>query len=267
MGSSEQSTSSVHIDKYVLQLEKRILEQEQLIALLNEKLAAVTSSSKAGAEAGTSGTGARHTLRKPDDRGVAFVGSRKSDNVQVVANTKYTSYFVTRVHPDVTAEVLAKDLLSNVEELSSVRCTKMKTKHISYASFQVVIPADQGHLVESDGAWPEGSFVKLFSGRLLPAYIKECFDSNAPTKEPEKPKKTTLKKPDPPTGKAADTVRDVPATSRNAAKPTAPRAKKPVVPPSANSPNQRLSSGSNFLSPKDQVPERKTLRSNQVPKR
>lgn len=196
MGSSEQSTSSVHMDKYVLQLEKRILEQEQLIALLNEKLAAVTSSSKAGAEAGTSGTGGRFVSRKPDDRGVSFVGSRKSDNVHVVANTKYTSYFVSRVHPDVTAEVLAKDLLANVEEMSSVRCTKMKTRHTSYASFQVVIPADQGHLVESDGAWPEGSFVKLFSGRLLPAYVKECFDSNSPPKVPEKPKVPALKKSD-----------------------------------------------------------------------
>lgn len=191
MNSSEQSGSTVHMDKYVSQLEKRILEQEQLIALLNEKLAAFTSSSsgsKVGAEAGMSGSDGRHGSRKPNDYGVSFVGSRKSDNVQAVVNTKYSAYFVSRVGPDVSAEVLARDLLSSVSEMTSVKCTKMKTRHTSYASFHIVVPADQCHLVESDGAWPEGSFVKMFSGRLLPAYVLETYDSNAPVKVPVKSK-------------------------------------------------------------------------------
>lgn len=194
--------SSVPMDKYVDQLEKRILEQEkrllaqeELIALLKEKLAA------GSAIAGTSGAGDRRGPRIPEDRVISFVGSRKSDNIQSVVHTKYTAYFVSRVHPDVSAEALSGDLLSNVKELTSIRCTKMKTRHASYASFHVVIPADQCNLVETDGAWPEGSFVRIFSGRLLPNYISETFDSNTPVKVPEKQKKQGPKKTEQTSGK------------------------------------------------------------------
>lgn len=203
------SSTVVDITTYVIQLEKRLHEQEQLIALLNEKLAAVTASSDGSgagsgpgisASAWSSGSGARHrSQRNSTDRGVSFVGSRKTDNVQAVAPSKYTQYFVSRVSPDVSAEVLAKDLLSSVGDVTSVRCSKMKTRHTSYASFHVVIPADQCHLVDSGGAWPEGSFVKIFSGRLLPNFVLESFDSDAPLTappgkgkgKPKEPKKTT----------------------------------------------------------------------------
>ncbi|CAA2962605.1 Hypothetical predicted protein, partial [Olea europaea subsp. europaea] len=75
-------------------------------------------------------------------------------------HTKYTAYFISRVHPDVSAEALSRDLLSGVGEMTSVRCTKMKTRHGSHASFHIVMPADQCHLMESADAWPEGSLVK-----------------------------------------------------------------------------------------------------------
>ncbi|KAI5754712.1 hypothetical protein M8J77_010880 [Diaphorina citri] len=189
--------SSVPMNRYVEQLEKRLLEQEkrlvaqeELISLLKEKMAAGDTV----AVAGTSGAAHHRLSRRPDDRGVSFVGSRKSDNIQAVVPTKYTAYFVTRVHPDVSAEALAKDLLSNVEEMTSVKCSRMKTRYTSYSSFHVVVPAEQCQLVESDDAWPEGSLVKVFSGRLLPKFVLDTFDSNAPEKTrntgPKKTKQT-----------------------------------------------------------------------------
>lgn len=181
---SVESASGVDLMKYVRQLEKRVEEQEQLIALLNEKLDSSKSSRPVGSKPSAADVvRGHHVSRGNDDRsGVSFVGSRRSVNVSSVVTKKYTQYFVTRVSPDVTAETLAKDLLSNVEDLTAVKCSKMKTKHSSYASFHVTVPAELGHLVESEGAWPEGSLAKNFSGKLLSNYILESFDTDAPEK-------------------------------------------------------------------------------------
>lgn len=164
--------------KYVSQLERRVEEQAQLICLLNEKLAGYESASESHPVVDDDTTRVHDRQKKDERSSVTFIGSRKSEMVRSVVNKKYTQYFVTRVNPDVSAEVLARDLLSSMEGLSSVRCSRMKTKHTSYASFHIVIPSELSHLVESDGAWPEGSFVKIFSGRLLENYILEFFDSD-----------------------------------------------------------------------------------------
>lgn len=179
---SEQSDSYA---SYVTQLEKRVLEQEQLIGLLNEKLAALQSSSGAGLSSSLSDVvgGKHHVQRKAENRNsVKFMGSRKSDVVSSVVTTKYSQYFVSRINPVVSAEAFTHDLMSSAEGLTSIKCSKMKTRHSSYTSFHVVIPADQCSLVEKDSAWPEGSFVKIFEGRLLPNFIIESFDSTAPLK-------------------------------------------------------------------------------------
>uniref|UniRef100_A0A8D8TYR6 Uncharacterized protein n=1 Tax=Cacopsylla melanoneura TaxID=428564 RepID=A0A8D8TYR6_9HEMI len=122
--------------------------------------------------------------------------------------------------------------MSSVPDMTSVRCSKMKTRHTSYASFHVVIPADQCHLVDSEGAWPEGSFVKIFSGRLLPSFVLESFDSSAPLTapvgkgKPKEPKKT--------------------ATTSNKA-PSNRQPKPPVVnSPRSDGSGGRLSTGSTF---------------------
>lgn len=163
--------------KYVRQLEKRVQEQEQLITLLNEKLAALSSGPNAR-DAEKEGA----KPMKPESRdSSSFVGSRKSTQVPSVVPTRYNQYFVSRVNPEVTAETLAQDLLSTVTGLTSVKCSKMKTRYSSYASFNVVIPVDLGHLVESGSAWPEGALVKTFTGRLLPAYVLEFYNSEAPS--------------------------------------------------------------------------------------
>ncbi|KAI5716328.1 hypothetical protein M8J76_004641 [Diaphorina citri] len=61
---AEQSDS---YGSYVLQLEKRVLEQDQLISLLNEKLAALTRSKEASSGASSSladVVGGKHVKRK-----------------------------------------------------------------------------------------------------------------------------------------------------------------------------------------------------------
>lgn len=166
------SSSNVEIHTYVHQLEKRLKEQEQLIALLNEKVARLL------ADADSKGDTVQGNLsRKPETRELSFVGSRES-TVTSTPCAQYSQYFVSRVDPSVTAEVMAEDLLNNVHSLQSVKCSKMKTKYESNASFHVTVPSEQSKLVESTEAWPAGSFVKMFSGRLLPNYVLEVFDSN-----------------------------------------------------------------------------------------
>ncbi|KAI5719449.1 hypothetical protein M8J76_010295 [Diaphorina citri] len=165
--------------KYIDQLEKRVLEQEQLIALLNEKILSLKSTpqvNQPNAADVRSPTSCNVPPRDQNMDQMSFVGTRKSD-VPSVTTTKYNQYFVSRVGPDTSAEVLSKDLIANVPALTSVKCCKMKSRHPSYASFHVVIPSDQNELVETEDAWPEGSFVKKFSGRLLDSYILETFES------------------------------------------------------------------------------------------
>ncbi|KAI5718120.1 hypothetical protein M8J77_016511 [Diaphorina citri] len=143
---------------YVLQLEKRVLEQDQLISLLNEKLAALTRSKEASSRASSSladVVGGKHVKRKQ----------------------------VASIPMCLLRPAFARDLMSGAEGLTSVKCSKMKTKHSSYASFHIVIPADQWPLVETDAARPQGSFIKIFEGRLLPNFIMESsYDSNASQK-------------------------------------------------------------------------------------
>ncbi|KAI5750230.1 hypothetical protein M8J76_013908 [Diaphorina citri] len=165
--------------KYIDQLEKRVLEQEQLIALLNEKILSLKSTpqvNQPNAADVRSPTSCNVPPRDQNMDQMSFVGTRKSD-VPSVTTTKYNQYFVSRVGPDTSAEVLSNDLIANVPALTSVKCCKMKSRHPSYASFHVVIPSDQNELVETEDAWPEGSFVKKFSGRLLDSYILETFES------------------------------------------------------------------------------------------
>ncbi|KAI5729857.1 hypothetical protein M8J76_007339 [Diaphorina citri] len=58
---------------------------------------------------------------------MSFVGTRKS-NVPSVTTMKYNQYFVSRVGPDISAEVLSMDLIANVLALTSVKCCKMKSR-------------------------------------------------------------------------------------------------------------------------------------------
>lgn len=173
-------------DKYVAQLEKRLLEQEQLIFLLNEKIARLETAAESTRsfsnvlQVAPSQSVGGGELRKSAKQDVypSFVGSRKSE-ISSVPSARYSQFFVTRLNPSLSSIELAEDLLKVVSELSSVRCCKLRTRHSTYSSFHVVVPEIQKHLVSCGEAWPEGTFVKVFSGRLLQSYVIESYDSES----------------------------------------------------------------------------------------
>lgn len=177
----------VDIRKYVSQLEKRISEQEVLISLLREKL----SQREVISNPGPSGQGDKHVTysdavrRQPksQDSTSTITGSRKSEIAAVQPQSvKYAQFFVTRINPVVSAEVLSHDLISFASELL-IKCCKIKTKHSTYSSFHIVVPEAQKHLVSGSEAWPEGVLVKPFVGKLLNEYILETFDSRKPNSQ------------------------------------------------------------------------------------
>lgn len=240
-------------ERYVAQLEKRLLEQEQLISLLNEKIASLESATDGGksfagalkfgpnvVSSGSSG-GAKSNNR---DSAPSFVGSRKT-TLSSVPTVRYCQFFATRMNPTTTAVELAKDLLKDVENLTSVKCCKLKTKHPSYSSFHVVVPEEQKQLVCGEEAWPEGAFVKLFSGRLLDSYILESYDSQsdefrnftkpAGSAKQDKPSHQTKKAPEKPNAKAATQKSNV-SEIDNTRRPSGTKSAKPRLPSSSSSP-------------------------------
>lgn len=181
---------SIDVTKYVAQLEKRLLEQEQLITLLNEKIVRLESnpclpSSSSGTpsfssvvQSGVSGVGRGQTRFSSNDAGSAFVGSKKSD-IASVPTKRISQFFVSRLSPTLSAAELTKDLQKDVSELSSIKCCKLKTRHPGYSSFHVAVPEEQGRLLSSGDVWPEGSLIKWFTGKLLQSYILESYDSQS----------------------------------------------------------------------------------------
>lgn len=181
MLSSDSSRSTIDIQKYVTQLEKRVSEQETLIELLKEKVSSLEASSGTP-HSSSGGTKSSYSkvVRTPAAPEVApITGSRKS-GIAAVQTTRYSHFFITRIKPSVSAAELTLDLLTYATELKSVICSKMSTKHSSYSSFHLSVLEEQKHLVSSDEAWPEGVLVKPFIGKLLKNYVTEKYDSLNP---------------------------------------------------------------------------------------
>lgn len=180
---------SVSMDRYVAQLENRVQEQAQLIKLLNEKI--LNLESRAGEspkfsdvvkenhlnDGRASGRGASDDRRSKSS--FLVIGSKKSD-ISSVPIRRYFQLFVTRIDPNTSPKKLAESLMSSIPELPSVVCSKLKTKHESYASFHVVVPEAEKELVCGDGVWPEGALVKQFFGKLLTTHVLDAFDSAHP---------------------------------------------------------------------------------------
>lgn len=186
---------SVPIERYVSQLEDRLREQAQLIALLNGKILDLESSIKShsftdivkmnhgGGDEGTTSFKRSEMNSKPNkDERFLIIGSKKSD-ISSVPFVRYLQLFVTRIDPSTSCRKLAENLMSDVPDLCSVICSKLKTKHASYASFHVVVPEHQKPLVCGNQVWPEGALIKQFSGKLLKSYVTEEFNSADPDKE------------------------------------------------------------------------------------
>jgi hypothetical protein len=60
------------------------------------------------------------------------------------------SLFVSRFSPEVTASYVENSLKEQLQ-LASLTCTRLKTKHNSYASFHVSVVEDDFHLINNTG--------------------------------------------------------------------------------------------------------------------
>lgn len=182
------SSTTIDVNRYVEQLEKRIQDQEVLIDLfkekvvgLEEKVASLEGCTIPRSVAGCSGAGdsTQRERSKVKDSVPSFVGSKKTHlaSVSSAESARYCQIFASRLDPAISAADLAKDLLKDAPNLMYVKCSKMKTLHPSYSSFHVAVPEEQKQLVFVETAWPDGAFVKEFEGRLLQSHTLESYDS------------------------------------------------------------------------------------------
>lgn len=178
-----QARTTVDMEKYVTQLESRVTEQAQLIVLLNEKLARYESAGKSQSSDLPAESSRGGGCSKPADS-FLIIGSRKTD-ISSVPNVRYSQIFVTRIDPDTSAKKLGENLQSSIPQLSSVKCSRLKTKYESYASFHVIVPEAEKVLISTEDAWPEGALVRLFNGKLLQTHVVDCFDSGNPDGRPK----------------------------------------------------------------------------------
>jgi len=82
--------------------------------------------------------------------------------------------FVSRFDPQVSEEDI-KNSLKNLVKLSSLNCTKLKTKFSSYSSFHVSVEESDFTLINDTAIWPAGCLIAPFYGRLLP---EQCCDNS-----------------------------------------------------------------------------------------
>jgi hypothetical protein len=104
-----------------------------------------------------------------------IVGSKETvcSNLATVPVVKFGDIFVSRLHPQVTVSQLKNELFDGVD----VSISQMVTRHPSYSSFHVRIPAEMLTDVLQPTFWPEGIMVKRFWGRLLPERIAKSSTS------------------------------------------------------------------------------------------
>lgn len=73
--------------------------------------------------------------------------------------------FVSRLAPEVDVNDILKYLKDNIK-LKSARCTRLKTRYETYASFHISLEIDEYETAIDPESWPEGVLVSTFYGRL-----------------------------------------------------------------------------------------------------
>jgi len=103
-----------------------------------------------------------------------IVGSVKnsSSKLSSVPVRKHVDIFVSRLDP---TALLESELFNGY---SDVTISKMVTRHPSYSSFHIRLPADKLDIVLDPAFWPDGVMVKRFWGRLAPEMIQDDTPKN-----------------------------------------------------------------------------------------
>lgn len=96
----------------------------------------------------------------------ASVGANENSDLQTVPRQPLKkALFVSRLHPDTSVPTVLK-LVTDVCKDGSVVCTRLKTKHPSYASFHVAVSDACFDLVNKSSVWPSGCLFRQFDGTL-----------------------------------------------------------------------------------------------------
>ncbi|KAL4082957.1 hypothetical protein QTP88_029433 [Uroleucon formosanum] len=106
-----------------------------------------------------------------------IVGSVKnsSSKLSSMPVRKHVDIFVSRLDPSVTTALLESELFNGYPD---VTISKMVTRHPSYSSFHIRLPADKLDIVLDPAFWPDGVMVKRFWGRLAPEMIQDATPKN-----------------------------------------------------------------------------------------
>jgi hypothetical protein len=90
---------------------------------------------------------------------VAMIRVRSYSSLSVVQKrVRKKSLFVFQFSIDVTASDVEKSLKDQLQ-LASLACTRLKTRHNSYASFHISVEEDDFHLINYTGVWPNGCLI------------------------------------------------------------------------------------------------------------
>lgn len=90
-----------------------------------------------------------------------------SSKLAALPVVKFGDIFVSRFHSQITVSQLKKELFNGMD----MSITQMITRHPTYSSFHIRVPAEILADVLQLAFWPEGIIVKRFWGRLLPERI------------------------------------------------------------------------------------------------
>jgi hypothetical protein len=111
---------------------------------------------------------------------MSLIGVRSVSTLPIGTKRPRTeSVFGSRFSPDVSAKDTENCLLEQLK-LSSVTCTRLRTKFKSRASFHVLVNEEGFPLINNTGVWPSGCLIAPLFGRLSAEQIYPTEDPVLP---------------------------------------------------------------------------------------
>jgi hypothetical protein len=112
-------------------------------------------------------------------------GNKNGSSLETVPKKVRTrALFVSRFSPQVSSADVEKSLKDQLQ-LTSLKCSKLKTKYDSYSSFHISVSVDDFELINNANVWPAGCLIAPFYGRLNPDQIYPA--ETSPASRPPSP--------------------------------------------------------------------------------
>jgi hypothetical protein len=107
-----------------------------------------------------------------------MIGVRcSSSHPTIIKSVKMESFFISHISPEVAATDNEKSLLHQLK-ISSLTCTRLKTKFRTYTSFHISVNEEDFHSIHNMGVWPNGCLTAPFYGQINPTQIYSPEGSN-----------------------------------------------------------------------------------------